>query len=468
MNRGEVSIATELLEFQMVASRELDKSRVEGRPDPITAKSHTDTWPHELLAFERADLALGKTENAKAMVDFVLDNIAADGRVPHMVVDGTSFRRIHADRRVLKAEKNEQDEWISPLSAMPVMNLAALDVARKLPDAERQGWLDEILPKLLKIKEWQYRERDFDKDGLLTQLHPDETIFRHGEVNKHILDSLEIDKRFKFTRIAESAVGRLVRHPVRTFRQLKGGGKVAGIGGSTYDANQYMSTDTAARTWDVLHNAFGDFRLKDLTANAFLVADNEALENLCEMAGRGGIGHLQVHFARTKQGFQKFWNTDEQKFASLTDSGESLAEYSGAESALSLLGRSAMSDIQVKRVVGSLKKSTRVNFPIATGAEGGDKIHRGAMHPMINMLIYSALESSNPREKDLKHRLGTAIVKAYNHSGMYDKKRGRRKFSEAYEPGNAKPVGVDLWAPTMASAVVVSRDMLTELNRRSV
>lgn len=466
MNRGEISAATELLEFQMVASGELDKHRVEGRPDPITAKSHTDTWPHELLAFERADLALGKTEDAKAMVDFVLDNISADGRVPHMVIDSTSFRRRHADRRVLKAEKNEEDEWISPLTAIPVMSLAALDVARELPVAERQEWLDIILPKLLKIKEWQYRERDFDKDGLLTQLHPDETLFRHGAVNDEVLARLEIDKRYKFTRKAEGLANNPVtRALARTFRQIKGGGKVAGIGESTYDASQYMSINTAARTWDVLHNAFGDFRLKDLTANAFLVADNEALESLCEMADRGGIGHLQVHFARTKQSFQKFWNPGEQKFASMTDSGESLAEYSGAESFLSLLGRSAMSDIQVRRVVESLERSTKVNFPLATGAEGGDKIHRGAMHPMINMLIYSALESSNPREKDLKHRIGTAIVKAYSQSGAYDKKHGENKFSEAYEPGSAKPVGAESWAPTMASAVVVSHDMLTEFNR---
>lgn len=467
MNKGEISAATELLEFHAVASEELNKSRVEGRPDPITAKSHTDTWPHELLAYERADIALGKTENAKAMVDFVLDNISADGRVPHMVIDSTSFRRRHADRRVLKAEKNEEGEWISPLSAMPVMSLAALDVAQELQDTERQEWLDKILPKLLKIKEWQYRERDFDKEGLLTQLHPDETIFRHGEVNEEVLNRLEIDKRYKFTRKAEGLANNPVnRALVRTFRQIKGGGKVAGIGGSTtYDASQYMSTNTATRTWDVLHNAFGDFRLKDLTANAFLVADNEALESLCEMAGRGGIGHLQVNFARTKKGFQKFWNPDEQKFASLTDSDESLAEYSGAESLLSLLGRSAMTDIQVSRVVQSLERSTKANFPIATGSEDDNKIHRGAMHPMINMLIYSALESSNPREKDLKHRIGIAIVKAYGQSGVYDKKRGEKKFSEAYEPGNAKPAGAESWAPTMASAVVIGRDMLSELNR---
>lgn len=451
----------EVLQVYSAASITLDKNR-EGRVDPLTAGSHSDHFAHELLGYVKADVARDRIDDAKAMVDFWLENIAEDGRVPHMIVDSTSFRRLYFDRHVVAAEENDNGELITPLAAMPIISLSALAVANALPANESRGWTRRILPKIQEIKEWQYRERA-GSDGLIIQLHPDETFFRHGEVNKHILDNLEIDKRFKFTRFAESTPAKFMKNPIRTFRQIKGGGKVAGFGGPTYDANQYMSTDTAARTWDVLHNAFGDFRSQDLAANALMVADNEALEELYEIIGEKPPGHLLSCFATTGYNFQEFWDQEEEKFATrLPDTGELLTEQTGVEAYIALLGRTAMNEVQVDAVLESLDIATTLTeFPLATGKNSG-KVQSGAMSPMINGLVFSALDPTSERESMLRLRISNSLIDSWNKSSNY--KKPKKSFAEAADSHTGEPLGAEHWGPSAAAAVAVSKELIKPKN----
>lgn len=466
MEQLEAGQAEKLTILRSEASRQLDANRGD-RVDNLTATSHSDHWAHELYLNASADIAQGRVDNAKEMINFWVENIAEDGRVPHMIIDSTSWRRRHIDRRVLKAEKNPNGEWITPLSAMPNMSLSALTVAEAIEDeSERKQWLDKILPKLTTIKEWQYRERDIDGDGLLSQLHPDETFFRHGTLAEHVLKQKPATKKEKYTEQADKrSDNKLVGGFIRKFRKSKFTGGASGAGDSSYDPDQYMSVGTAARTWDAMHHSFGEkFKIKDVAANALFIRDNEAYERICEYAGDSTPGHLAINFARTKENFGKFWDEKLQKFGSLDSSEESLAEHVGAEASLSLLGRTAMNDIQVVKVLSSIEdKAFSANFPLATGDQP-EKIHRGAMHPDINFLVYMALDSSSPRESAIKARIGNSVTAAYFNSAANNKSQ-KSKFSQAYNPNTSRSLGADYWGPTAAAGLVMSVDLLKSSNR---
>ena len=54
----------------------------------------------------------------------------------------------------------------------PVVAIAAWRVAQALPADERRAFLAELYPKLVAHHSWLYRERDLDRTGLVTLIHP--------------------------------------------------------------------------------------------------------------------------------------------------------------------------------------------------------------------------------------------------------------------------------------------------------
>lgn len=440
------------------------------RIDNLTDKAHPDHYAHELLVDIRSDIALGRVGKAKDTIDFWLANATEEGRVPHMMPHVSGIRRTLVDRHVVRASKNDNGEWITPTSAMPVMSISALLVAEAMSDEERAKWSNGIMPKLTSIKEWQYRERDFDGDGLLSQIHPDETFFRNGKANEKVLQDLPANnKNYRLTRLHERIKKskiiseEFINNRVNAVRKRKATSKVFNDRKSSYDARQFMSVSTGARIWDVYHKAFGDFRIKDVSANALFVADNDAYQQIAEYADTEMPEYLKSKMVNTKSSFQKFWDVEAQEFASLDREGNSLAEYSGPEKFLALIGRSAMSDIQVIKVVDKIRELAEGhNFPLPTGGEP-EKAQRGAMHPMINMLVFMALDKSNERESEVRSRIGLSVYRAYINSAAYGDKASR--FSQGYNPNTGESIGADYWGPTAAAGLVMASDILEQANR---
>ena len=328
--------------------------------------------------------------------------------------------------------------------------------ANNLPEGStRESWVQKVLPGLEKIKLWQYQERDMYRDGLIVQTHPDETFFRHGTGNKEALERL---KESKLSRLEEKTRNnQFVQNVARLYLQLKGGGKVLRRGDSTYDAGQYMSLRTAAK----LYGAKDDFRLQDVAVNGVMIADNQAIEELYAIAGKTIPDHLKINFMKTRSSLNKLWDEESGAFVSrLPQSNELLAGHMGAEPYIALLGRAAMSTEQFNLTLSALERDTVArNFPVSTGHEDG-LIHRGAMHPMVNFLMFNALESDIERERNLKQAIGESVVQAYLASKKG--KNGHGKFSEGYNSVTGTPIGASYWGPTAAANVIFCRALLDQ------
>jgi hypothetical protein len=273
---------------QAHASQELAESRTEGRHervDPVNSPTHPDHWLGDLPVYVTSDLAEGKVKDAQGMVRFWLDRTAADGRAPHMIIDDSSWRRRHIDRRVQMASKLEESgAFASPFSGPPVLSSCALEIAEALPEGERASWAQEVLPKLTEVKRYQYGERDIFDDGLPVQIHPDEVLLRAGRVSDAALAQLPGSKLIDLERAMRGA--NPVQRLAKGFRRWQGDDsrRARDRGRShdhdnspaaaTYDSDDFMGLDTASRVY---------------TVRATTRRNNYNARQLATSTGRGGV-----------------------------------------------------------------------------------------------------------------------------------------------------------------------------------
>lgn len=459
MIKGEVPQGA-LGEIQSSAYCALEMSRG-ARVDPLTAKTHTDSWLHELPVYVDAYIAKDNVYQAQKMLEFWLARTAPDGRVPHMIIDTTSMRRRLIDGPIVqKAKRIENGPMITPHSGPPVLSTVALAIAEAIPESKRESWVEGVLPKLEEVKRWQYRERGTYKDGLLVSHHPDETLFRYGRTNERILERLEEGKFSKTEKITRN--NPLVQALANTYRRWQGDD---GRGGdSAYNPSDYMSLKTASKLYDSTFAGKDDFRLQDVAVNALLIADNQAMQEIYSFTTNKSLpGDIFINIARTEHYFDKLYDPAVARFVSrIPDSHELLTQDTSPESLIALVGKRAMNSEQRAMTLLSLgKQLSGVEYPLSTGDKKNttpSKIHRGAMHPLANFLIFKSLDSANIEEASLKLELGNAAVQGYLDSGDWSK-YAARKFAEGYDSDTGKPVGKNYWGPTAASILVMARQL---------
>ena len=96
-----------------------------------------------------------------------------NGMLPHMVfADGV---RDLGSRRIWKSSKNPQAPpgvETSCITQPPLAAIAVSNVAEHMSIEERRAFLSELFPKLVQYHQWLYRERDLERTGLVTLIHP--------------------------------------------------------------------------------------------------------------------------------------------------------------------------------------------------------------------------------------------------------------------------------------------------------
>ncbi|MCW2750289.1 MAG: hypothetical protein JWR83_1399, partial [Aeromicrobium sp.] len=95
-----------------------------------------------------------------------------NGMLPHMIFDGAHDV---GSRRLWQSKNNPlapRAVETSCVTQPPLPAIAVRRVAHALPVPDCQMFLAELFPKLLAYHEWLYKERDLNRCGLVTLIHP--------------------------------------------------------------------------------------------------------------------------------------------------------------------------------------------------------------------------------------------------------------------------------------------------------
>lgn len=467
---------------QTHASQQLAEGR-EGRLDPVTSPTHLDHWLHELPGYVMSDLAEGKVASAQDMTRLWLDSTTADGRTAHMIIDDSSWRRRHIDRRVQMSVKAENGSYISPFSGPPVLSTCALKIAEALPESERQKWAQEVFPKLTKVKRFHYNERDIYDEGLPVQIHPDEVLLRHGRISDAALGYLPGSKLTDFERLARNLSP--LQRIAKTYRHWQGDDSRRGRSkdGSTptYDSEDFMKLDTASRVYTLLgtvrrndfdarqlvysrgrNGAPDGYIVQDPAVTGMLLADNQALTEIAKLAGQKLPSDIEIDILHTEENASLHWNHTAGKFAArLPQRKIWLSAETGIESSLMLLslGGTALKDEHVDKTIRDAYTAEHAATLVLPTARVGNQqeagmIDRGGFSPQLNLLLHQTLVSyeGNREAAMLKSRIGHSIVAAFSGSNM---------FARQYNSITGQPLGQSVWNPSAAAALVVSTELLS-------
>lgn len=468
-------------------------------------QTHPDFWANELPIYVDALLvdAELKPENvaiARQHVEFWLDNIDQDGRIPHMIINSLPFsltalrnikdrdvrnglRRTIFDRRVQKSYKNEQDNYISSKTGAPVLSIAALRVAEAMPAGEREAWIEKIYPMLVHVKAKQYED---SKDALPLQTNPDETLQRGNQLNEHLSSQIELSprqERFVKT-FSESKIFQKFSNAFRRYQ----GKDTVNVGENSYDSEKLMKLHPALKMWV---NFFADkkqFAAQDVAIAALFVKDNSAFQKISDMIWRPNV--FEDDFKQSEAAFREMQDEETGRFVSRDGAGDLRPELTAVESCVALVGRSALSGAEVTGIIDDIQ--TRIEdteVPLHTGLTAEDdmsKVEMGAVNPLINWLVWNELNSGGDslREQRLKHEIGDRTLQLVvqpeldkvnlqqktRFSKALDRilKRSQAntvpdvlcvdKFARAYDARTGRAVGgQNYWSPTAAVIKICSK-----------
>lgn len=444
-----------------------------------TSASHTDAWGENGLPYVVAALLRGNRQAAMDELSVLLDAATPGGRLPHMILDSTSVRRKVLDRHIHKAERLPDGTLVSPLVSPPIASLAAREIALSFNGPKRQEWAVSVLPRLIAATEWRYANRDIFDDGLPVQISPDEMLLRSGSVAARALAALPESKLTKLetkVRNVKSAQGVAERFRVW---QAKDHSDPRG----TVEVADLMQLSTAARMytlWNTLrrndHNAkllsesvnkHGEpdgFLMQDVAIDALLIADNQALVELANLAGAQLPEELVGSMQKTRQSFGLHWSEELGRFCSRNPKTGELYDTTGAESFVALLASGPSgSTIETNQWIQTLMSANlpgwNTNFAIPTGfipenlPQASRFLDRGAMSPSINALVTIGLREivEVPAADKLRQRLDWAVLYAVGGTALKNEVSFARQFSS----DTGDPIAQGHWGPT-ASAVAQS------------
>ncbi|HEU5301310.1 MAG TPA: trehalase family glycosidase [Acidimicrobiia bacterium] len=136
----------------------------------------SELYPHQWL-WDSCFIAIGlaRVDPARAADELraLLRGQWSNGMIPHMVfADGhrdLGSRHLWQSRRFPAAPR---DVATSCITQPPLPSVAVEHVARFLTGEARRSFLTDMYPALVKYHAWLYRERDPDRTGLVTLIHP--------------------------------------------------------------------------------------------------------------------------------------------------------------------------------------------------------------------------------------------------------------------------------------------------------
>ena len=153
-------------------------------------------YPHQWL-WDSCFIAIGlrhlDVERSKTELLSLLRGQWHNGMLPNII-----FR----DDAIYRPDRNLWRSWVSPfapedvattgITQPPMLAEAVVRVGKKMAWPERRLWYRTVYPALVEYHQWLYKERDPHKEGLVLQIHPQETGLDNtppwmNELHEHLM-----------------------------------------------------------------------------------------------------------------------------------------------------------------------------------------------------------------------------------------------------------------------------------------
>jgi Mannosylglycerate hydrolase MGH1-like glycoside hydrolase domain len=273
----------------------IDATDLARRAQDVLDRNHRGSWtcpsaslyPHQWLwdsCFVAIGLAHSDPARAAGELLALFRGQWADGMLPHMIfADDTSC-----------------------ITQPPVAAIAMWRVAQALSSDERAALLGELFGKLVAYHEWLYRERDPNRRGLVTLIHP----WEGG------LDTtppwMEALARMPLPLWARAATRLHAAHLLRFLRR-----------DTKFVPSVQRPTDSEGMGMLVLAQHIrrygfelrrlppaGSVLIEDLAFNSILAAANRSLTSIADEVGKPVPPALQEQFARTADAIEQLWDEE--------------------------------------------------------------------------------------------------------------------------------------------------------------
>jgi glycogen debranching enzyme len=392
-------------------------------------------WDSGFLAMGLASLSPSR---AKEELRKLMESQHPNGMIPHVVVR-SDLPLSQVKHFISWGNQQHNDLQTSGITQPPVIATATRVVAEHLSNfEERQCFLRDIYESLVKYHEWFLRERDPDKDGQVTILHPWES----GMDN-----SPSILASFQPTRF-EKTFGQLItpfRYDVREgldaalrtphADSLAMARLVYQLRSKKYDARQILD-----------HNP--TYAVNSVFVNSILLKATKDLAWIANQIEKELPTELQAHLKRGKDILDTFWHKGDQRFYDINAINHQHIRIPTISNIIPIIHWEMLSDIQGKRLIQMLKDTSEFAAPylVPTVARSfrlfNDRAYwSGPMWPWINRyLFYGAQEAG---EHAIASKLRDAVIDTVSKHGAY----------EHYSPLTGEPYGAKGFSPTAATFI---------------
>lgn len=225
-----------------------------------------------------------------------------DGMLPHMIF---SSRLPYKLEDIIWGHDPRQPRGVttSAITQPPMLAIAAEQVARALPEADRTAFVGAILPVAVKFHDWLYRERDPRSTGLPACLHSWESGLDDTPPWTEAMERMppppllwRLIGEYRHVNPAERATRHDVQHMLSLVHQLRI---------RHYDSPAIIRSDGPT------------LAIQDLVFLGVLARANESLEHLAEMAGQPLSEALRQQFAPTRHALERqLWDPATQQYYS--------------------------------------------------------------------------------------------------------------------------------------------------------
>src|SRR5215207_182103 len=260
-------------------------------------------YPHQ-WSWDAAFIAIGNsyfnTENSIKEMDFLFNAQWKNGMVPHIVFNEKEKTYFPAADfyEITRSSNAPRHIGTSSMTQPPVHAIACYYIYENAKNGDHRSqvlkFLNNMFPKLINFHRYLMAERDPEKSGLVTILHPWESGLDDSPIWDDALSRIKIERLLKFKRLDVIAVE---------------GAKETIPSDDMYNKFIYMIELMKQFNYDEqkMHQNF-PFKIKDIIFSSILYVANKYLLKIADIIDESNsTDDIREWLSRTEQNFYKYF-----------------------------------------------------------------------------------------------------------------------------------------------------------------
>jgi glycogen debranching enzyme len=262
-------------------------------------------YPHQ-WSWDAAFIAIGNsyfhTDRAIKELDFLFDAQWKNGMVPHIVFNEKEKTYFPAADfyDITRSPNAPRHIGTSGMTQPPVHAIASYYIYENAEDkTQARNFLNRIYPKLMSFHKYLMTDRDPEKSGLVTILHPWESGLDDSPLWDEALSNIRIQHLLKFERLDVIAVG---------------GAKETIPSDEMYNKFIYMIELMKQYNYDEqkMYEIF-PFKIKSMVFSSILYVANKYMMKIANILGEGDTDQIKEWMSRTEKNFYKYFLPSERR-----------------------------------------------------------------------------------------------------------------------------------------------------------